>query len=87
MLKNTLQPDDPGTLIDSVYIPKGIKAIAAKKGITAITIQSSRMLLAYGFLSHVFEVFNRYKTPVDMIAPSEVSISLTIDDCSNLQGI
>lgn len=87
VLKNTLQPDDPGTLIDSVYIPKGIKAIAAKKGITAITIQSSRMLLAYGFLSHVFEVFNRYKTPVDMIATSEVSISLTIDDCSNLQGI
>jgi aspartate kinase len=87
VLKNTLQPEDSGTLIDSVYIPKGIKAVAAKNGITAITIRSSKMLLAYGFLSRVFEVFNRYKTPVDMIATSEVSISLTIDDCSNLQNI
>lgn len=87
LLKNTLQPEDEGTLITSFFNPQGIKAIAAKDGITAINIRSSRMLLAYGFLNKVFEVFNLHKTAVDMITTSEVSISLTIDNAENLNII
>ena len=67
--------------------PEEIKAIAAKDGITAIKIKSTRMLLAYGFLSQVFEVFEKYKTPIDMITTSEVAVSLTIDDDANLKRI
>ena len=69
-----------GTLISSESEKGKIKSIAAKDGITAIRIQSSRMLLAYGFLRRVFEVFERYKTPIDMITTSEVAVSVTIDD-------
>ncbi|HDP75299.1 MAG TPA: aspartate kinase [Bacteroidales bacterium] len=87
VLKNTLNPADEGTVISSVKNRKRIKAVAAKDGITAINIKSSRMLLAYGFLHKVFEVFNTYKTPVDMITTSEVSISLTIDNTINLENI
>ncbi|MGE0076327.1 MAG: aspartate kinase [Bacteroidales bacterium] len=87
LLKNTLQPHDEGTLITAFYNPQGIKAIAAKDGITAINIRSSRMLLAYGFLNKVFEVFNQYKTAVDMITTSEVAISLTIDNTESLDAI
>ena len=65
----------------------GIKSIAAKDGITALKIQSSRMLLAYGFLRKVFEVFERYKTPIDMITTSEVAVSLTIDDDTHIEEI
>lgn len=79
-LLNTMQPDAPGTLISSERSEGEIKAVAAKDGITAIKIQSSRMLLAFGFLRKVFEVFERYKTPIDMITTSEVAISLTIDN-------
>lgn len=86
-LKNTMAPDAYGTMISSQEKTKEIKAIAAKDGITAIKIKSTRMLLAYGFLSEVFEVFEKYKTPIDMITTSEVAVSLTIDDDSRLNEI
>lgn len=86
-LKNTMKPEDPGTLISAEANGKGIKAIAAKDGITAIKIKSGRMLLAYGFLRKVFEVFERFKTPIDMITTSEVVVSVTIDDTTYLSEI
>ena len=86
-LLNTMEPNAPGTLISSITSEGGIKSIAAKDGITALKIQSSRMLLAYGFLRRVFEVFERYKTPIDMITTSEVAVSLTIDDNQYLEEI
>jgi len=86
-LKNTLSPSDEGTLISDALVGKGIKAIAAKDGITAVKIKSGRMLLAYGFLRKVFEVFEIYKTPIDMITTSEVAVSLTIDDDTMLSKI
>ncbi|MEY5069239.1 MAG: hypothetical protein RLZ47_1101 [Bacteroidota bacterium] len=86
-LLNTMEPDAPGTLISTASEPGKIKSIAAKDGITAIKVQSSRMLLAYGFLRRVFEVFERYKTPIDMITTSEVAVSLTIDDTLHLEDI
>lgn len=87
-LLNTMDPQARGTLISKNGGEKGvIRAIAAKDGITAIHIHSTRMLLAYGFLRRVFEIFERYKTPIDMITTSEVAISLTIDDTSNLLEI
>jgi len=86
-LKNTLDPDAYGTMISSQENSKEIKAIAAKDGITAIKIKSTRMLLAYGFLNKVFEIFEKHRTPIDMITTSEVAVSLTIDDESNLQNI
>lgn len=87
-LLNTMEPQAPGTLISKEGAAKGVvRSIAAKDGITAIRIHSSRMLLAYGFLRRVFEVFERYKTPIDMITTSEVAISLTIDDTTYLTEI
>ncbi|HED07089.1 MAG TPA: aspartate kinase [Ignavibacteria bacterium] len=86
-LKNTLKPGDPGTLITSKSFGKGIKATAAKDGITAIKIKSGRMLLAYGFIRKVFEVFERYKTSIDMTTTSEIAVSITIDDKTYLKGI
>ncbi len=87
-LLNTLDPRSTGTLISSEGAMKGgARAIAAKDGITAIRIHSSRMLLAYGFLRKVFEIFERYKTPIDMITTSEVAVSLTIDDTKYLADI
>ena len=86
-LKNTLKPSDPGTIISGESNGKGIKAVAAKDGITAIKIKSGRMLLAYGFLRKVFEVFERFKTPIDMITTSEVAVSVTIDDTTYLSEI
>lgn len=86
-LLNTLQPEAPGTLI-STQINKGkIEAVAAKDGITAIKIKSGRMLLAYGFLRKVFEIFESYKTPIDMITTSEVGVSVTIDNTKYLEEI
>jgi aspartate kinase len=82
-----MQPDAQGTLIAHHTIEKDIKAIAAKDGIIAIKIRSSRMLLAYGFLRKIFEVFEKYKTPVDMITTSEVAVSLTIDNPTYLEQI
>jgi aspartate kinase len=86
-LKNTLDDQAPGTLISDKGSSGVVKAIAAKDGILAINIKSSRMLLAYGFLREVFEVFERHKTPIDMISTSEVAVSLTIDDDKNLSDI
>ena len=87
-LLNTLDPEANGTLISAKGGPKGtIRAVAAKDDITAIHIHSSRMLLAYGFLRKVFEIFERYKTPIDMITTSEVAVSLSIDDTKNLTDI
>ncbi|MBP9925983.1 MAG: aspartate kinase [Cyclobacteriaceae bacterium] len=86
-LKNTMDEKAPGTLISDKGGRGEFKAIAAKDGITAIKIKSSRMLLAHGFLRKVFEVFERYKTSIDMISTSEVAVSLTIDDNKNLNLI
>jgi aspartate kinase len=86
-LKNTMNPADSGTLITAESDGKGIKAVAAKDGITAIKIRSGRMLMAYGFLKNVFAVFEKYKTPIDMITTSEVAISLTIDNTKYLNEI
>lgn len=86
-LLNTMDPTAPGTLITNTSEKDRIKSIAAKDGITAIKIQSSRMLLAYGFLRRVFEVFERYKTSIDMITTSEVAVSLTIDDTTYLDDV
>jgi len=86
-LKNTMHPSDSGTLITSESIGHGIKAVAAKDGITAIKIRSYRMLNAYGFLKNVFEIFEFFKTPIDMISTSEVSVSLTIDNTKHLKEI
>jgi aspartate kinase len=86
-LLNTMEPSAAGTLIANESEKGKIKSIAAKDGITAIKIQSSRMLLAYGFLRRVFEVFERYKTPIDMITTSEVAVSITIDDITYLNDI
>jgi len=86
-IKNTMQPEAPGTLISSETNPSGVKAIAAKSDITAVKIKSSRMIMAYGFLRRVFEVFEKYQTPIDMITTSEVAISLTIDDQTYLDKI
>jgi aspartate kinase len=79
-----MDPQAKGTLITNYSEKDKIKSIAAKDGITAIKIQSSRMLLAHGFLRRVFEVFERYKTSIDMITTSEVAVSLTIDDTAHL---
>ncbi|MDD5208478.1 MAG: aspartate kinase [Elusimicrobiales bacterium] len=86
-LLNTMQPEARGTLITERSSGDDIKAVAAKDGITAIKIKSGRMLLAYGFLRAVFEIFERYKTPIDMITTSEVAVSLTIDSRTNLDAI
>ncbi|GAB2982792.1 aspartate kinase [Mucilaginibacter puniceus] len=86
-LLNTMDPQAKGTLITNDSEKDKIKSIAAKDGITAIKINSSRMLLAYGFLRRVFEVFERYKTSIDMITTSEVAVSLTIDDTTYLNEI
>ncbi|MBT0812068.1 aspartate kinase [Litoribacter ruber] len=83
-LLNTMQPEALGTTITAEEQGQGVKAIAAKDGITAIKIKSSRMLLAYGFLRKVFEIFEKFKTPIDMITTSEVALSVTIDDETHL---
>ena len=86
-LLNTMAPEALGTTISQKRIESGIKAVAAKDGITAINIKSDRMLLAYGFLRSVFDIFERYKTPIDMITTSEVAVSLTIDSSKYLNEI
>ncbi|HEY5465276.1 MAG TPA: aspartate kinase [Hanamia sp.] len=86
-LLNTMDPDAAGTLIESHSDSEGVKAIAAKDFITAIKIKSSRMLLAYGFLRKVFEVFEKYQTSIDMVTTSEVAVSLTIDNDTYLSDI
>ena len=86
-LLNTMDPSAPGTLIDNVPDSGVIKAVAAKDNITAIKIKSSRMLLAHGFLRKVFEIFESYRTSIDMICTSEVGVSLTVDDTRYLSEI
>lgn len=86
-LKNTMDPKADGTIIDNVIMRGKIKAVAAKDNITAIKIKSSRMLLATGFLRKVFEIFESYQTPIDMIATSEVGVSMSIDNQSHLTDI
>lgn len=86
-LKNTMKPDAEGTIIDNVLMRGKIKAVAAKDNITAIKIKSSRMLLATGFLRKVFEIFESYQTPIDMIATSEVGVSMSIDNAAHLSDI
>ena len=86
-LLNTMQPEAKGTLITEKAGSVGVKAVAAKDNIIAIRIKSSRMLLAYGFLRKIFEVFEKYRTPIDMITTSEVAVSLTIDNPANLKEI
>jgi aspartate kinase len=86
-LLNTMQPDAKGTTIEQEAGSVGVKAVAAKDGIIAIKIKSSRMLLAYGFLRKVFEVFEKYRTPIDMITTSEVAVSVTIDTDAHLDAI
>jgi aspartate kinase len=86
-LKNTMDEKAFGTIITEKGSEGTFKAIAAKDGITAIKIKSSRMLMAYGFLRRVFEIFESYKTPIDMIATSEVAVSLTIDNNTQLSAI
>ena len=86
-LKNTMEPDAEGTIIDNVLVRGKIKAVAAKDNITAIKIKSSRMLLATGFLRKVFEIFESYQTPIDMITTSEVGVSMSIDKSTHLNDI
>ena len=86
-LLNTMQPEAPGTTITQEAGSVGVKAVAAKDGIIAIKIKSSRMLLAYGFLRKIFEVFEKYKTPIDMVTTSEVAVSVTIDNDAHLAHI
>jgi len=86
-LLNTMQPDAPGTVIRQEAGSTGVKAVAAKDGIIAINIKSSRMLLAHGFLRKIFEVFEKYKTSIDMVTTSEVAVSVTIDNKASIQQI
>jgi aspartate kinase len=79
-LKNTMEPNDIGTLITSSSTLQDYKAVAAKDGISVLRIRSDRMLMAYGFLRKVFEIFEAYRTPIDMITTSEVAVSITIDN-------
>lgn len=86
-LLNTMDPQAPGTIISSSQHKGRLTAVAAKDNITAIKIKSGRMLLAYGFLRKVFEIFESYKTPIDMITTSEVGVSVTIDNDRHLEEI
>ena len=86
-VKNTFRPEDPGTKIIPSPAGNGLKAIACKKGITLVNITSSRMLFAYGFLRRIFEIFEKYQTPVDLITTSEVSVSVTIDNPAAVNNI
>ncbi|GAB2769732.1 aspartate kinase [Salinimicrobium soli] len=86
-LKNTFTPDASGTMISSEVHGTGLKAISAKGDITAIKIKSNRMLMAHGFLKKIFEVFDKHQTAIDMITTSEIAISLTIDNTTNLHKI
>jgi len=86
-LLNTMQPEAEGTVITEEAGSIGVKAVAAKDGIIAIRIKSSRMLLAYGFLRKIFEVFEKYRTSIDVVTTSEVAVSVTIDNDAYLNEI
>jgi aspartate kinase len=89
LILNSRRPDVAGTRITAEAVPceNTVKSIACKRKITAVNIHSTRMLMAHGFLHRIFEIFNRYETPVDMVATSEVSVSLTIDNTNRLDLI
>lgn len=89
LILNSRRPDVPGTRITSQSVPcrNTVKSIACKRKITLVNIQSNRMLMAHGFLRRIFDVFDRFETAVDMVATSEVSVSLTIDNCKNVDAI
>jgi aspartate kinase len=89
LILNSRRPDVPGTRIvsDAVHCSNVVKSIACKRKITLVNIHSTRMLMAHGFLHRIFEIFDRHETPVDMVATSEVSVSLTIDNTSQTQSI
>jgi aspartate kinase len=87
LLKDTFNPNSAGTIIRNCDVPNGVRAIAAKDGITAIKIKSYRMLMAYGFLNKIFSVFEKYNTSIDMVTTSEVAVSLTIDNDAKIQEI
>jgi aspartate kinase len=89
MILNSRRPDVPGTRItaESVHCENVVKSIACKRKITTVNIHSTRMLMAHGFLHRIFEIFDRYETPVDMVATSEVSVSLTIDNTRHIDLI
>ena len=85
---NSLQPDNPGTLITAQPRRQGhMAALACKRDVTVIDITSTRMFMAHGFLRRLFEVFERFKTAVDVVTTSEVSVSVTVDDTRRLDGI
>ena len=86
-LLNTMCPEAPGTLINNQTSPQPVKAVAAKDGIYAVRVQSDRMLMAYGFLSRVFSVFEKYRTSIDLITTSEVAVSMSVDNNSQLDAI
>ncbi|MBV9742386.1 MAG: aspartate kinase, partial [Acidobacteriia bacterium] len=89
MILNSRRPDVPGTRIVAQSVPceNAVKSIACKRQISLLNIHSTRMLMAHGFLRRIFEVFDRFETPVDMVATSEISVSLTIDNSSRLEEI
>ena len=89
LILNSRRPEVPGTRIVSEHVPSGnaVKSIACKRKIALLNIHSTRMLMAHGFLRRIFEVFDRFETPVDMVATSEVSVSLTIDNLQRLDAI
>ena len=87
LVKNTREPDHSGTRIEGTLAGKGLKAIASKKNITLVNITSCKMLNAYGFLSRIFRIFEKYETPVDLISTSEVSVSITIENNQQIELI
>lgn len=86
-VKNTKNPSHPGTAILPKAAGRGVRALSGKKGITLITVTSSRMLNAYGFLSRIFQIFAKHQVPVDLVATSEVSVSMTIEDTRDLTQV
>ncbi len=87
LVKNSHNPEAAGTAILSVVDDKGVKAITGKKAVTVVSITSSHMLHAYGFLKNIFTIFDRYRTPVDLISTSEVSVSMTIENIDQVENI
>ena len=87
LVKNTKNPTHPGTIVQGEAPLSGVRAIAGRQGVTLITVTSSRMLMAYGFLKKLFTIFDAFETSVDLIATSEVSVSMTINSCKDLAGL
>jgi aspartate kinase len=89
LILNSRRPDVDGTRITAESLPckNPVKSISCKRGVTIMNIQSTRMLMAHGFLRRIFEIFDRHQTSVDMVSTSEVSVSLTVDNCEQLDNI